>query len=732
MEKKPQQILERVFGYSSFKPLQREVIDNVLHKSDTLVIMPTGGGKSLCYQIPALIFDGLTVVISPLISLMKDQVRQLIEFGVPAVFLNSSLSVEEYQENVSRVLHNQVRLLYISPESLLNPSLLALLSNVEVDCLTVDEAHCISQWGHDFRPEYRQLVGARERFPEAVCLALTATATPRVRADIRQCLHFNTSGEFVASFNRENLFLEVIPKRDAVAQTIQFIQRFPNQSGIIYCFTRRQVDELAEVLQGMGFSVRPYHAGLSDEDRKLNQELFIRDDVQIIVATIAFGMGINKPNVRFVVHYDLPQSIENYYQEIGRSGRDGLPAHCLLLYNYADKVKLQFIIENKDDPQQRRIAQLHLGALVSFAESDVCRRIGLLRHFGEAYQQDNCGMCDNCCQEGREQVDITVPAQMFLSCVKRTGERFGFSHVAHVLRGSMDKKVLQHGHQNLSTHGIGKDISHKQWLRLGSQLLNKGLLERDAEFGGLKLTQKAYEFLKGSGPLYGFLEREQALATAHGLEARAERGEAKFDRELFELLRARRKALADAAGVPPSVIFHDRTLIEMATCYPRSLESLSVLYGVGENKLKKYAQAFLEAIAAYCDERGLQERSLRQEMGALSRSSMEQKPRHVEVGEMFNAGRSVEEIAAHFGVKIATVVENLYRYSQQGHTLRTENFFDLTSVLPEQQERVLAAFNEHGSQYLKPVYEALGQSISYDDLKVLRLQYLSRSVKEEG
>ncbi|HRQ24616.1 MAG TPA: ATP-dependent DNA helicase RecQ, partial [Anaerolineales bacterium] len=332
----PASILKETFGYDTFRPLQQEVIENVLSRRDTLAVMPTGGGKSLCYQIPSLLFEGLTVVVSPLISLMKDQVEQLRAFGVPSLFLNSSLSPQEYQENMDYVRRGEVKLLYVAPETLLAPRILSLLDSIQVDCLTIDEAHCISEWGHDFRPEYRQLVEVRKRYPNAVCLALTATATSRVRQDIRSTLKFTTTNEFVASFNRDNLYIEVARKRDAYAQTLELLERYKDQSGIVYCFSRRQVDELSAYLLSRGYSVRPYHAGLEDAERKRNQEAFIRDDAQIIVATIAFGMGINKPNVRFVIHFDLPKSIESYYQEIGRAGRDGLPAHCTLLYSYGD------------------------------------------------------------------------------------------------------------------------------------------------------------------------------------------------------------------------------------------------------------------------------------------------------------------------------------------------------------------------------------------------------------
>jgi ATP-dependent DNA helicase RecQ len=409
------------------------------------VIMPTGGGKSLCYQIPALIFQGLTVVVSPLVALMKDQVEQLRELGIPALCLNSSLAFEEYQENITRVRSGEIKLLYVAPETLLTPRLFSLLASLPLASLTIDEAHCISEWGHDFRPEYRQLVKVRSRFPGSVCLALTATATPRVREDIKATLGFQDSNEFVASFNRENLLIEVLPKTEPLAQILQFLERFPHQSGIIYCFSRKQVDDLAAALAHKGYAARPYHAGLVDAVRKTNQEAFIRDDVQIMVATIAFGMGINKPNVRFIVHYDLPKSIASYYQEIGRAGRDGLPAHCLLLYSYSDVRKLRYFIDEKEEPE-RQVAYQHLQALTRYAESDVCRRVPLLAYFGEQYTTENCGRCDNCLAGVRDRVDITIPAQKFLSCVKRTGELFGAAHMADVLLGLENQKVQKFGH----------------------------------------------------------------------------------------------------------------------------------------------------------------------------------------------------------------------------------------------------------------------------------------------
>ncbi|MDY6969699.1 MAG: ATP-dependent DNA helicase RecQ, partial [Spirochaetota bacterium] len=405
----PAAVLKKVFGYDEFRPLQAEIIENILFNKDTLVIMPTGGGKSLCYQIPAIIFEGLTIVVSPLISLMKDQVDQLRELGIDAAILNSTLSPAEYRDNVMLIKEKRAKLLYLAPESLLKQSVLEMLSSVRVDCLAIDEAHCISEWGHDFRPEYRQLALVRLHFTKAVCIALTATATERVRDDIIKSLDFDASSEFIGSFNRGNLFLRIVPKENPLNQTIRFLERFENQSGIIYCFSRRQVDELYQILVEREYSVRPYHAGMPEADRNINQELFIKDDVQIIVATIAFGMGINKPNVRFVIHYDLPKNIESYYQEIGRAGRDGQRSHCLLLFSYGDIQKIKYFI-NEKDPKEKRIANIHLNALIKYTETEECRRSVLLNYFGEEFFAENCGMCDNCLSEKMEKVDITIPA----------------------------------------------------------------------------------------------------------------------------------------------------------------------------------------------------------------------------------------------------------------------------------------------------------------------------------
>ena len=708
-------ILKETFGYDTFRPLQREVIENVMARRDTLAVMPTGGGKSLCYQIPSLLFDGLTVVVSPLISLMKDQVEQLRAFGVPALFLNSSLGPQEYQENMDYVKRGEVKLLYVAPETLLTPRILTLLAGLKVDCLTIDEAHCISEWGHDFRPEYRQLVQVRKQFPQAVCLALTATATSRVRQDIRSTLQFATSNEFVASFDRENLFIEVLPKRDATRQTMDMLERYKDQSGIVYCFSRKQVDDLASYLISRGYSARPYHAGLEDIERKRNQEAFIRDDVQIIIATIAFGMGINKPNVRFVIHYDLPKSVEGYYQEIGRAGRDGLPAHCLLLYSYADVAKLNYFIDQKEG-EERRVAIQHLNAIVGYAEDETsCRRKPLLNYFGETYSADNCSNCDNCNSSPTPLTDVTIPAQKFLSCVKRAGEKFGAGHITDILLGSKNEKVLRWGHEKLSTYGIGGELTQKQWMHLARQLLSMGYLKQEGEYRTLGLTPKALEALRKRAPIMGVLQEAERVKKKEGKKEGIE-----YNHALFAILRQKRKEMADEAGVPPYVIFPDRTLTEMAAYYPQSTAGLLNISGVGQVKLVQYGDAFLDVIRAYSEKHGLKEK--RKE---APREKSDSNRRYVIVAEAYNAGDTVDDLMRRYGVAVGTILDHLSRYLAAGNALRKDSDLQsLTSATPDQQQAVFAAFNELSSTYLKPIYDKMNGALNYDDLKILRLLYL--------
>ena len=708
-------ILKHTFGYDTFRPLQHEVIENVMAGRDTLAIMPTGGGKSLCYQIPALLFDGLTVVVSPLISLMKDQVEQLRAFGVPALFLNSSLSPQEYQENIGYVQRGEVKLLYVAPETLLAPRILALLASVKVALLTIDEAHCISEWGHDFRPEYRQLIEVRKRFPDAVCLALTATATSRVRQDIRTTLKFATTNEFVASFNRENLYIEVARKADAYAQTIDMLERYKDQSGIIYCFSRRQVDELTAFLDLKGYSVRSYHAGLEDSDRRRNQEAFIRDDAQIIVATIAFGMGINKPNVRFVIHFDLPKSIEGYYQEIGRAGRDGLPAHCLLLYSYSDVAKINYFIGQKTG-DEKRVSIQHLDAIVRYAEEErVCRRKPLLNYFGESFQSENCSNCDNCNSAPTPLTDITIYAQKFLSCVKRADEKFGAGHIVDILLGSKNEKILRWEHDQLSTYGIGTELTRKQWMHIARQLLSMGYMKQEGEYHTLTLTSQALEALRKRETIFGVVQEAERTK-----KEGKRREEIEYNSALFALLRQKRKEMADEAGVPPYVIFSDKTLVEMAAYYPQSLTRLLNISGVGEVKLRQYGEAFLNVIVSYCEKHGLKENPKE-----TVREKSDSNRRYVIVAEAYNAGETVKSLMERYRVTAGTILDHLTRYLAAGNKLRKgDDLQSLASVTPEQMQIVFTAFDELSPTFLKPVYDKLNGTLNYEDLKILRMSYL--------
>lgn len=714
-------ILQKTFGYEEFRPLQEEIIQQVLEKRDTLVIMPTGGGKSICYQIPSMIFDGLTVVISPLISLMKDQVEQLEEYGVPALFLNSSLTPEEYSANIKRLRNGEAKLLYLAPETLMMNSTRELLNEFEIDCFTIDEAHCISEWGHDFRPDYRQLAQVRKDFPDAVCLALTATATPRVQDDIQQILEMKESARFVASFDRKNLLLKVVDKEKPLDQILDFLYTRPKQSGIIYCFSRRQTDELYSDLKREGHSVRPYHAGLSEMQRTRNQEAFIRDDIQIIVATVAFGMGINKPDVRFVIHHDMPQNIESYYQQIGRAGRDGIQADCLLLYSNSDKQKIQYFINQKEG-QERRVAEKHLDALINYMEYEGCRREPLMEYFGEAYEKENCGMCDYCLQQQGDKQDFTEQAQKFLSCVARTGERYGAYHVADVLRGSKAKKVLNNDHDELSTYGIGLEWSKNQWIQLSRMLIRKGYLEKDADYGSLVMTENAGKILNGDETLKGILDRTQTTSPGSKSPRTSSDVENRYDEYLFEELRKRRKEMADDQEIPPYVIFPDTTLMEMSYYYPQSKESLMGIYGVGSTKLKKYGDEFLEIITGYCREKGIEERSkvLRKKV-----KKSESKKKYERVGEEYAGGKSVEHLAEQFGVNESTILRNLKKYMDDGYSIDPAGVLQASSLSERKIDEVFEAMENVGADILKPVYEELDKTVDYNELRILQLAYLA-------
>ena len=594
--KDPLEILRNVFGHEQFRPWQEKIIHSSLRYQDALIVLPTGGGKSLCYQLPSLIIEGMTVVVSPLISLMEDQVMQLQDRNIPSAFLNSTLNYSEYVSTMQRVRRGEIKLLYVAPETLIKPETLVMLDEAIVGCLAIDEAHCISQWGHDFRPEYRELVSVRQRFKNSVCMALTATATTRVQNDIQQLLNISAEDTFIASFDRENLFISVEPKIELLEQTLAFLRRHPQESGIIYCQTIKQVKSLCRNLDARRYAIRPYHAKLDNETRKQNQESFINGDIQIIVATVAFGMGIDKADVRFVLHAGLPKEPESYYQEIGRSGRDGLPAECQLLFSYGDVDTINhFIDQGAASEKEGRQERLH--TLVSWATSKACRRKMILSYFGEEYEQHNCGMCDNCRNADAELVDLTIPAQKFLSCIVRTREMFGETYTIDVLRGSQRKRILQNGHDRLSTYGIGTDYSKAQWRYMSYQFIQHDLVARYPQHGSLGVTQKGWGILKGGEQFYSLSIDSVNHTTSEVLSD--------YDTELFELLRVERDRIARIEGVQHFMIFHDKALQAMATYFPNTKDAFQLMYSVGPAKTEKYSDSFLPIIQDYCKEHGI-------------------------------------------------------------------------------------------------------------------------------
>ncbi|MEO0409534.1 MAG: DNA helicase RecQ, partial [Cyanobacteria bacterium P01_A01_bin.135] len=580
----PLAALKRYFGYEQFRPGQAEIIEATLQNEDILVVMPTGGGKSLCFQLPALLKRGVTIVVSPLIALMQDQVDALQDNGIEATFLNSSLDGQSVRQRQQAVLSGKIKLLYMAPERLLQERFLLFLDEVRQDVglagVAIDEAHCVSDWGHDFRPEYRQLRRLRQRYPEVPFTALTATATERVREDIITQLGLKMPVVHVASFNRPNLYYEVLPKqRQVYYDLLKLIRKANGGSGIIYCLSRRRVDELTQKLKEDNISALPYHAGLNDKVRSQNQTRFVRDDVQVIVATVAFGMGINKPDVRFVVHYDLPRNLEGYYQEAGRAGRDGEPAQCSLFLGYGDIRTIEFLIDQKPDPQEQRIGRQQLRQVLDYAEGTVCRRTIQLAYFGEEFG-GNCGNCDNCLNPIPTE-DWTIEAQKFLSCVARCRERFGMAHIIDVLRGSKKQKVIQNGHHQLSTYGIGRDRSVDAWRTLCRALLHQRLVDETTDgYPVLRLNALSWEVLRKQRQVEVALPKVEAIATK-------ERAIPEEAEELFQRLRALRKRLADAQSVPPYVVFADSSLRVMAQTRPTTLDAFAQVPGVGSRKLER-------------------------------------------------------------------------------------------------------------------------------------------------
>lgn len=602
-----QEILKDIFGYDSFRPLQLEIIKNLLAGKDTLAIMPTGGGKSLCYQIPALIFKGITIVVSPLISLMQDQVSSLKENGVPAEFLNSSLEFSEYLETVKKLKDGEIKIVYVSPEGLASDKMMGIFHecSMPINCITIDEAHCVSEWGHDFRPDYLSISNVRKHFPNAVCLALTATATASVQQDIIKNLQLYRPTIFTASFNRKNIFLEVKPKKNALSQVIECIEKHKDESGIIYCFSRKSVDELTMKLHNEGYSVLNYHAGLSDIQRTKNQNLFIKDKVRIIVATVAFGMGINKPNVRFVIHYDMAKSLEEYYQEIGRAGRDGLESHALLLYSPGDIHKIRFFFNEAADPEK---SERLLQGMINYAKARTCRRRALLSYFGENFSgadisADEC--CDICAAGPVNLTDVTIPSQKLMSCIFRLKQHYGAAYVIDVLLGSKQKRIMENHHNELSTWGIGKELEKSDWFELTDLLIETGYILKVGEYnvlavskmGALALTNRTQIKLPVQLNFKNIINapKQKPSFVLHKKNEFLKNLSEK-DTELYNAIKQWRNSTAEKENIAPYMIFGDKTIEELVEKKPASEKELLSVFGIGTVKAEKIGAPVLRII----------------------------------------------------------------------------------------------------------------------------------------
>ena len=705
--------LKKVFGFQSFRPNQETIIKSILDKKDVFAVMPTGGGKSLCYQLPARMMKGTTVVISPLISLMKDQVDAAIENGMSAAFLNSSLSAQEMSAVYQQLKSNDLELLYIAPERFAMPGFLETLKSLPISLFAIDEAHCVSEWGHDFRPDYLSLCDLTRTFPHIPVSAFTATATPKVQKDIISKIGLRSPYVIRASFNRQNLFYQVKSKIGIESQIMEFLKEHADEPGIIYRTTRDSVSRLTEFLVEQGISALPYHAGLSPEERKRNQEAFSRDRVTIIVATIAFGMGIDKSNVRFVIHADLPKNIEGYYQETGRAGRDGETANCLLFFGRQDIPKIRYFIDQMPNENERSISMEKLNKSVKYASHNVCRRRQLLEYFGENYPEENCGACD-ICMGNVEKVDITTDAQIVMSAISRTGQYFGIGHIIDIVAGADTKRIRELQHNEIKTYGAGKHKAKKHWQFIVDELLAQEAIVQDGgQYPVLKLTKKGTEILLGREKIEG-LKREEIRKKPKAFKVS---GFEPYDEVLFDKLRVLRKRLAEGHKVPPYIIFSDMTLHEMCVYYPSTLDEMITISGVGDTKLKSYGTDFTKEIKAHLDKNPDISTPDREPV-----ASSVNIPQQKTIGgtiektyELSREGLSIKEIAKTRNLATSTITGHLESLIRDGRDVVMDSLID-----PAKRNTIEEMFLTLKTWHTGPIVEHSNGTVSYDDAKLVR------------